>query len=111
MKNQSLTIQEEILKKRDSVVLAQPPQCANTSLRSGFNNGSFFIRAKWHTLLKNGEEMLHAFFWNVYKRLNAMVKAIAGWINKEVISFSTLNGVKDFQREDLLSDNRIEWYW
>ena len=54
MKNQSLTIQEEILSKRDSVVLAQPPQCANT--------GSFFTRTKWHTLLKNGEEMLHAFF-------------------------------------------------
>ena len=62
MKNQSLTIQEEILSKKVSVVLAQFPQCANTSLRSGFNNGRFFTWAKWHTLLKNGEEMLHAFF-------------------------------------------------
>ena len=108
MKNQSLTIQGDILSKKDWVVLTQPPQCVNTLLRSGFNNGRFFTRAKWHTLLKNGEEMLHAFFWNVYKRLNAMVKAIAGWINEEVISFSTLNGVKDFQWEDFLSNNRIE---
>ena len=78
MKNQSLTIQEEILPKRDSVLLAQPPQCANISLRSGFNNGRFFTLAKWHTLFKNCEEMLHALFKNVHKRLNAMLKAIAG---------------------------------
>ena len=62
MKNQLSTIQEKILSKKDSVVLAQSPQCANTSLRSGFDNGCFFTLAKWHTLFKNGEEMLHAFF-------------------------------------------------